>query len=137
MSRKIIISSEKDKINVITDNFHFYKTFWFWVSCVELLIILLISNRLIKINKQNKINIITGDGKLSNTDMDNLINSIHQSKSLYKELNKVCHPDRFINSEKLEIAIIIFQEITENEKNYSKLLELRSRAEKELFIKFL
>ena len=43
----------------------------------------------------------------------------------------------FINDEKLFIAESIFQEITENEKNYSNLLELKSRAEKELNIKFL
>ena len=42
--------------------------------------------------------------KKNNIDMDNLMNSIHNSRTLYKELSKKCHPDRFINDPKQKIA---------------------------------
>jgi DNA-binding protein H-NS len=58
------------------------------------------------------------------------------SKSLYIQLNRVCHPDRFVNDSRQSVAESIFQEITENENNYSKLKELKSRAEIELEVKF-
>ena len=136
-SSNIIGKSEKVNIRVLIDNHQFYYSIWFWFAFIELIIVFFLINKLIKINKINKTDIIKGGGNLSSSDMDNLINSIHNSKSLYKELNRVCHPDRFINDEKILIAESIFQEITENEKNYSKLLKLKSRAEKELSIKFL
>ncbi len=136
-SSDIIGKSEKVNIHVLLNNQQFYYSIWFWVAFIELIIVFCLINKTLKIRKINKSSIIKRGGNLSSSEMDNLIYSIHHSKSLYKELNRVCHPDRFINDEKLFIAESIFQEITENEKNYSNLLELKSRAEKELNIKFL
>ena len=68
--------------------------------------------------------------------MNNLMDSIHNSRNLYKELSKKCHPDRFINDPKQKIAEEIFQEISENERNFEKLSLLKLRAINELNINF-
>ena len=68
--------------------------------------------------------------------MNNLMDSIHNSRNLYKELSKKCHPDRFINDPKQKIAEEIFQEISENERNFEKLSLLKQRAINELNLTF-
>jgi len=69
-------------------------------------------------------------------DMDNLMNSINSSKSLYKELSRLCHPDRFIGDEKQNIAQEIFKEISKSKRDFGKLESLKERAKKELNINF-
>ena len=54
-------------------------------------------------------------------DMNNLMNSIHRSRELYKELSSKYHPDRFVNTPEYEIAEEIFQRISKNERNYKEL----------------
>lgn len=76
------------------------------------------------------------NSKNNKIDMNNLMNSIHNSRTLYKELSKKCHPDRFINDPKQKNAEEIFQEITKNERNFEKLSSLKLRAENELNINF-
>lgn len=117
-----------------------FNSIWFWIAIVELSLILILVYKL-----KSKKNIpelsdldskIIMDSKKSNIDMDNLINSIHNSRGLYKELIKKCHPDRFINDPKQKNAEEIFQEITKNERNFEKLNSLKLRAENELNINF-
>jgi len=74
--------------------------------------------------------------KKTDIDMDNLMNSINGSRDLYKTLNKKCHPDRFVNSDKQELVVKIFQEISRNKRDFEKLNKLKLRAEKELNINF-
>ena len=105
---------------------HFYSSIWFWIAIIELILII----SLLKKQKQKT----KGDVNES-TDMDNLMNSIYGSRDLYKELAKKCHPDRFINMPNQKLAEEIFQEITENERNYEKLMSLKNRAIIELKIK--
>ena len=114
---------------------------WLWISIVEfiLLIILLIQLRKC-LKKDSALNNISKD-KLKNAqnaevDMSNLMDSINKSRDLYKELSRKCHPDKFINSEYQEIANAIFQEISNEQRNYEKLSALKIRAIKELNIKF-
>ncbi|MBK6902420.1 MAG: hypothetical protein IPH04_06325 [Saprospirales bacterium] len=66
----------------------------------------------------------------TNIDMNNLMNSIHGSRELYKELSKACHPDKFINTDKHKIAEEIFQNISMDKRNYEKLLAHKERAKK-------
>lgn len=117
-----------------------FNSIWFWTAIVELVLILILVYKL-----KSKTNIpelsdldskIIMDSKKNNIDMDNLINSIHNSRGLYKELSKKCHPDRFINDPKQKNAEEIFQEITKNERNFEKLNSLKLRAENELNINF-
>lgn len=111
---------------------------WLWIALLEFIIIIVL---LLKLrNKKgdltfgelpdNKIREI----KKLDVDMKNLMNSINSSKKLYKELSRACHPDRFVNSEKQEIAEEIFQEISKNKRDYKKLIELKQRMINELKI---
>lgn len=113
---------------------------WFWLSIIELLFIIYL---LYKLKSKSKILELTDletnkiiNSKNNKIDMNNLMNSIHNSRILYKELSKKCHPDRFINDPKQNKAEEIFQEITKNERNYEKLSSLKLRAENELNINF-
>lgn len=113
---------------------------WFWISLVELIIIITL---LFKLRSKTTVSKLSDmdinnikDAKKNSIDMDNLLNSIHNSKGLYKELSKKCHPDRFINDPKQITAQEIFQEISANEKNFEKLSLLKLRAESELNITF-
>ena len=66
--------------------------------------------------------------------MVNLMNSINGSKDLYKQLSRICHPNRYINSDKRQVTEEIFQEISKNKRDYKKLSELKQRAITELNI---
>jgi hypothetical protein len=68
--------------------------------------------------------------------MDNIIRSINDSKKLYKDLSKRCHPDRYVNTDLYNVAEEIFQEISRNKRNYEKLKELQQKAINELSINF-
>lgn len=112
----------------------------FWTALIELIVIIFL---LYKLKSKKEINELTNletknikDSKKNTIDMDNLMNSIHNSRTLYKELSKKCHPDRFINDSKQKNAEEIFQEITKNERNYEKLSSLKLRAKNELNINF-
>lgn len=130
ITKKIIPAEKITNINSV----------WFWIALVELLLIIILlyiiksKKKVSELSDIDKKNI--KNSKNNTIDMENLVNSIHNSRTLYKELSKKCHPDRFINDSKQEIAEDIFQEITKNERNFKKLSELKSRAINELNIKF-
>ena len=65
-------------------------------------------------------------------DMSNVINSSFNASSLYDELKKKCHPDRFIDENLKERAYMLFQQVTLYKRDYKKLLELQERINKEL-----
>jgi hypothetical protein len=113
---------------------------WFWISITELLIMLFLFYKLKSKSNNSQLSDFEKsnikNSKKNEIDMDNLMNSIHNSRTLYKELTKKCHPDRFINNPVQKKSEEIFQEITKNERNYEKLNSLKLRAENELNIKF-
>lgn len=109
---------------------------WFWVSIIEFVIILtllIISNRKNFKNtkfKSEKDMILNED-----VDFNNIINSSFNSKVLYDELIRKCHPDKFVdNAEKNKIAMSLSQEITKNKNDIKLLLELKDEAIKKLNI---
>ena len=58
-----------------------------------------------------------------------------KAKALYDKLKRVCHPDKFAKNEILtQKATEIFSLMVRNKHNYSELLKLKERAEKELNI---
>ena len=63
-----------------------------------------------------------------NIDMSNLLNSIHHSKELYKELSKRCHPDIFANKPEYKIAEELFQKISRNRRNFEQLMLIKEEA---------
>jgi len=117
-----------------------HSSIWIWLTIIEFLIILYLIFRLKRVNKNLAFkDVAKKDIKNSqkmDIDMDNLMNSINSSRDLYKELSKKCHPDRFVNSDKQDLAEKIFQEISRNKRDFEKLNKLKLRAEKELNINF-
>ena len=109
---------------------------WLITSIVELGVIGYLTAKLFKSKqRKNKIsfeNSIIGEARETNVDMENIILSINQSTELYKKLSHTCHPDKFANTEKEEIADKIFQNITRNKRNYKALLSLKEQAIEEL-----
>jgi hypothetical protein len=65
-------------------------------------------------------------------DFGNVVSSSLLAKSLYDELKKVCHPDRFLNEQDVIKANEIFQLVTQNKGDYNKLLSLKERTYREL-----
>ena len=129
------LSIQSLKIPVLTTS-----SFWFWVALVELILILVL---IIKLRRKHNKSVLSdvimhqfNDAKNSDIDMSNLMNSINKAKGLYKELSKKCHPDKFVNTEYQDIANDIFQEMTNDKRNFEKLSALKIRAIKELNIKF-
>lgn len=111
---------------------------WIIITFIELFLILILFIRLKKVRKENS---MQNDGfdelrraKSQDIDMTNLMNSINSSRDLYKELSRKCHPDRFHDEALKSKADNLFQEISDNKRNYNKLLELKETAVKELNI---
>lgn len=68
-------------------------------------------------------------------DFDNIINSSFHSKELYNKLKVKCHPDRYVDNDRLNlIACELFQEITKNKTNLKRLEELKNEAIEKLNI---
>ena len=65
-------------------------------------------------------------------DFGNVVSSSLLAKSLYDELKKVCHPDRFLKEQDIIKANEIFQLVTQNKGDYNKLLSLKERIYSEL-----
>lgn len=109
---------------------------WFWIALPELLILFFLIYTLKSKNKVIDLNDLETrhlkNSKNNKIDMNNLMDSMHNSRNWYKELSKKCHPDRFINNPKQKIA----EEISENERNFEKLSLLKLRAINELNINF-
>jgi hypothetical protein len=143
-----IIQTPKDSLQqktiskvaeVVSENSDVSISFWFWIALLEFLIIALLIYRLRKRSRNLDFSDLP-EGKLksaksANIDMGNLMNSINGSKDIYKELSRLCHPDRFINTDKHNNALLIFQEVSKNKRNYKELSNLRERAITELEIK--
>lgn len=117
-----------------------FVSFWFWMALLELIVIVI----LIVKSKKSKKELVFGhvrkdkikEAQSASIDMDGLMGSINGAKKMYKELSKVCHPDRFINSDKKPLAEVIFQDITKHRRNLEKLIELKYEAETKLGVKF-
>lgn len=137
-----ILKQHLNNFQIETD--FFQNAIWFWIVVLETIILLFLFYRLYKVKKENKVTLDFSNlekekintAKKASVDMDNLMDSIYKSKNLYKLLSSKCHPDRFVNTDKIEIANSIFQEITKHKRDYNKLIILKKRAQKELNINF-
>ena len=110
---------------------------WFWIAVLEfvIIVIILFYHRRSNIKKLPLVELKKEKAKeymKTEVDMNDVLSSITKSRDLYKELSRKYHPDRFVNTPLEVEATIIFQEITKNKRNYSELLILKERAEKEL-----
>lgn len=65
--------------------------------------------------------------------MDNVVYSMFNSQPLYDKLKVRCHPDRFTDMQKKDIANTLFQELQQNRYNVQKLKELQAKIESLLY----
>ena len=65
-------------------------------------------------------------------DFGNVVSSSLLAKSLYDELKKICHPDRFFKEQDIIKANELFQSVTQNKGDYNELLSLKERIYREL-----
>jgi hypothetical protein len=134
------IKTDTTAVSALSSGVSSPNNFWFWLSIIELVIILFLVFKLSSKKKNlafsdlNKENL--RKSKETDIDMGNLMNSINNSSELYKELSRKCHPDRFVNSPDQKLAEEIFQEIARHKRNHEKLIALKERAIAELNIKF-
>ena len=128
---------EADTIQVIETIQNDNISIWLWIALIEFVIIILllikicVKRRPLDLADMSKKDLIQGN---VNTNMQDLFDSIANSKNLYKELSRHCHPDKFANTPLQEVAEEIFQEITRNKRNYKRLTELKSIAKDKLNI---
>ncbi|WP_298328416.1 hypothetical protein [uncultured Dokdonia sp.] len=119
----------------------YYENMWFWIAAIEIVVIIIL---LLKLFRKKSIDSSLDDiamsklkkARKSSVDMNELMLSINGAKGLYKELSRVCHPDRFVNSDLQGEAQEIFQEISKHKRDYSKLLALKEQAKTTLNINF-
>lgn len=108
---------------------------WFWIALIEFALLLIFIYLTFKKKKNAMFDeTILNESKKSDVDIENVINSMYQSKALYNTLKVRCHPDRFTDPDLNKIADNLFQEITKNKTNYKKLQELKIRAIEQLKI---
>ena len=111
---------------------------WQLISVIQLILIIILIVKLKKKNKPVEVfekEILKG-GKVKKMDMDDLMNDIYKSKAFYESLIRKVHPNRFAPDEELmKIADEISAEVGQFKNNYSKLLELESKAIKLLNLK--
>lgn len=112
-------------------NIHGISSIWMWVAIIEGCIILgsLIWNSYKKTTRcQIKSRVLQED-----MDLSNIFNSAFNAEPLYKELIRVCHPDRFAPDEKkMRIADELFQRVTKNRNNIKELQNLRDEINQKL-----
>jgi len=137
---QIIMSlfSEPDTLEAINESAASGGSIWKYVAIAQFVIIAFLAHKLYRKSQKthfanvNKETVKEAANK--EFDMENVVNSINKAKPLFKELSKKCHPDKFANSDKYESALEIYQKITRNKRNYSKLLELKELAQEQLNI---
>lgn len=134
------IKADTTAVSPMSDGVHSSNNFWFWLSIIELVIILFLVFKLSSKKKNLTFSELNKDNlkksKETDIDMGNLMNSINNSSELYKDLSRKCHPDRFVNSPDQKLAEEIFQEIARHKRNHEKLIALKERAIAELNITF-
>lgn len=139
-----LLQIKRDSTAIISNIEKVKSTFysnWIWLSILGFIIIIGLYILYAKRRKSDlKFSDINKDeikkNRSNNVDMDNLMKSINSSGSLYKELSRTCHPDRFINTDKHEIALELFQLISNDKRDFDKLSEYKKRAISDLGVNF-
>ncbi|HEY9167979.1 MAG TPA: J domain-containing protein [Lutibacter sp.] len=131
-SNKILSNISKYLESIFIMNKH---SLWFDITAtliVGIIILLIIKKKRVK----SQPNELLQKAKKNPVNMDNLMLSINNSKMLYKELSKKCHPDNFVNTDKYIIAEEIFKEISAYKRDFTALQNIKGRAEVSLGVRF-
>jgi hypothetical protein len=130
------VSSENIAKSIVSES-NEHINWWMWIAIIEFVFIVFL---IIKQKNKPKDTIKQKFKKESleqEIDFNNIINSSFNSKQLYDELKVKCHPDLFpTDKEKNLIAENLFQEITENQNNAKRLIELKEEAKQKLNINY-
>ena len=109
---------------------------WLIVAIVEFAVIVYLLLTKLNMNNGKKARIKNEVMQEGSIDFSNVLNNAFNSKKIYDELKKKCHPDRFVDdAEREAIANDLFQRITQNQHNIDNLNKLREEAVQKLGIK--
>ena len=109
---------------------------WLIVAIVEFAVIVYLLLTKLNISNSKKAQIKNEVMQEGSIDFSNVLNNAFNSKEIYDDLKKKCHPDRFVDdAEREAIANELFQRITQNQHNIDKLRKLREEAVQKLGIK--
>lgn len=117
---------------------HADENLWLWIALAELaaIIVLLVLLRR-KARGENRLKQrFKSDAIQQEVNMEDVMGNIFQARQLYDQLKRQCHPDRFTDPELRIKADALYQQITENKRNFTRLQELRSQAEQKLHLHF-
>lgn len=105
----------------------YWKYSFFIVLSYSIICSIIILRFRLKTNKTRKRQVLN-DMKNQDVNLHEVMLDINNSKELYKVLSRNCHPDKFINSQHHKEIEELYKEISNNKRNYSKLLELKELA---------
>lgn len=109
---------------------------WLIVAIVEFAVIVYLLLTKLNISNSKKAQIKNEVMQEGSIDFRNVLNNAFNSKEIYDDLKKKCHPDRFVDdAEREAIANELFQRITQNQHNIDNLRKLREEAVRKLGIK--
>ena len=109
---------------------------WLIVAIVEFAVIVYLLLTKLNISNSKKAQIKNEVMQEGSIDFSNVLNNAFNSKEIYDDLKKKCHPDRFVDDAEREvIANELFQRITQNQHNIDNLRKLREEAVQKLGIK--
>ncbi len=104
---------------------------WLYIAFFEFIIIVISIIYITHLKRKKtvtKFEIEMTNAKAGDIDMVDLMLNINKSKELYKELSRKCHPDKHINSVFQKEIEELFQEITNNKRNFQELVKLKEIA---------
>ena len=109
---------------------------WLIVTIVEFAVIVYLLLTKLNISNSKKAQIKNEVMQEGSIDFSNVLNNAFNSKEIYDDLKKKCHPDRFVDDAEREvIANELFQRITQNQHNIDNWRKLREEAVQKLGIK--
>lgn len=104
---------------------------WMWLAIVEAIIIAILLLTLMY--KKSSFHKRKTEILAEQPDFGNILNSAFNAESLYKELSRQCHPDRFApNKQKMAIANELFQRVSKNRNNIKALQDLKIEISQKL-----
>lgn len=108
---------------------------WLIVAIVEFAVIVYLLLTRFNISNSKKAQIKNEVMQEGSIDFSNVLNNAFNSKEIYDDLKKKCHPDRFVDdAEREAIANELFQRITQNQHNIDNLRKLKEEAVQKLGI---
>lgn len=113
--------------------------YWILISICEFLIICFLLIKILRKSKKDDFYVDSNVTEFKNAEVDlnNVFNSMFNSKNLYDILKRKIHPDKFPNDvDQFNIASELATLLNEHKNNFAKLNEIKSIAEEKLGLTF-